>query len=91
MFNLGLNKRKKGAQKYEEAIKYFKEAIEVNKQQFIARRYIADSYFELKKFKDAIEFYKEIRQNERVIKCFDILLKENGNSVELVREKSRFY
>ena len=32
LFNLGFNKRKKGAQKYDEAIKYFKEAIEVNKQ-----------------------------------------------------------
>ena len=29
LFNLGLNKRKKGVQKYEEAINYFKESIDV--------------------------------------------------------------
>ena len=50
LFSQGQNKRKDGKKKYEEAINYFKDAIEVNNHLYIAKKYIAESYFELKKY-----------------------------------------
>ena len=84
-------KRKEGKNKFEEAINYFKDALEVNKHLYIAKRYIADSYFELKKYTEAIKFYKEIHQNEKVILCFDLQKELCGNVVELAKDKSKFY
>ena len=84
-------KRKEGKNKFEEAINYFKNALEVNQHLYIAKRYIADSYFEIQKYTEAIKFYKEIHQNEKVILCFDLQKELSGNVVELAKDKSKFY
>ena len=63
----------------------------MNKQKYEAKRYIADCYFDLKRYTEAIEFFKQIHQNEKVLECFDLQKKENGNTVKLAKDKAKFY
>ena len=74
-----------------EAIKFFKEALVVNNDLFEAIECIADCYFEQKEYLQAINFYKQINHNEKVLECFELLKNERGNTVELVKEKAKFY
>lgn len=55
-----------------EAIKFFKEALVVNNDLFEAIECIADCYFEQKEYLEAINFYKQINHNEKVLECFEL-------------------
>jgi tetratricopeptide (TPR) repeat protein len=73
-------------EKFKTAIAYFKDAIQVNQGQNDARRLIADLYFDLKNFENAIEYYKEIRKYRLVKKCYNSWIESNNNN-PVIREK----